>query len=1074
MRKRMQEGRAGRLRVGMLTCGAGASLVLASLASSEPLMSPPVEYTPSIADVSTPLNESDQPGADELNPADIARMMAARASGGNRGGSNKPDFPPFKEVAQGYEKVVSTADGQSFYNVWVREKDGQMLAELPRGYERKMQFIALTLGSGDTYAGLQAGDMYAKWKRYDNRLALIQPNLAVRSSGEPESKGSVERLFTDRVILDVPIVTMGPNGQPVIDADALLLGQAGRFFGAQARGLNSNLATIAKAKAFPQNVELAFEAPVAGGQLRSFHYSISEIPENTGYRPREADARVGYFTTVYRDLGKIDNQDKWVRYANRWHLEKRDSSLEVSPPKQPIVFYVDHAAPVRYRRWIRRGVEYWNKAFEQVGIDGAIEVRFQDAQTGAHMEKDPEDVRYNFIRWLANDQGTAIGPSRVHPKTGQILDADIILTDGFIRSYYIQYTEYLPEVATETFGPDTLAWLERNPDWDPRLRLVDEAERQSLVAQRQSRGVLRYGGHASGQADPTLIGDDQYDGLAGRLSQTNGLCMVGRGKSVQIAMFNMHREITDSLMKELTTEQPEIPDDVPPEVLEMLRKRIKENPEMLDHLPEELKAKLGYGPEDQDEQEGETDDESKSEDEKKDGKGKGKTDKPTIDGMPEEFVGPMLADVVSHEVGHTLGLRHNFRASSVYSLDEMNSEDFKGNKTITGSVMDYTGINIRMETGETQGDYTMIDIGPYDMWAIRYGYTFDDPKEILKEVNNPEHTYATDEDTWGPDPYAARWDLGADPLNYAKEFVRLASFHRERILTDFVKDGESWARARRGYELTLGLQTRMLGIMSRWIGGSYVLRDKKGDPGDRTPVTPVEPEKQRDALRFVIDNSFYDEAFGLNADLLRHLTNDRWWDAGGFGQIYQDPAWPVHDRIMGIQASALTMLMNPQSLTRVFDNEIRSGGLHDDPITVPEVMESVHAAVWEELDSPTNGRYTATSPMISSLRRNLQREHMERLIDLSMQGGSGSAAMNAISNLATMQLRELHSRIDSLVSGQHARSIDAYSKAHLGEAKIRIEKALEAQYIYNAGDMAGGGVTNIFLQPTQGGQPEQR
>jgi len=1066
----MQNGKRGgwmsRVRIGALSVATGGSLALASLASSEPVGSPPSEYTPSIADVSTPNDPPEQPGGDELNPADIARMMAARSGGG--GSKKKKDFPSFKEISKGYKKVVSTADGQSFYNLWVREKDGQMLAELPRGYERTLHFIALTLGSGDTYAGLQAGDMYAKWRRYDDRLALIRPNLSVRSSGDPESRKSVERLFTDRVILDVPIAAIGPSGQPVIDADALLLGRASTFFGGQARGLNSNLATIAKAKAFPKNVEIAFEAPVAGGQLRSFHYSISQIPENTGYKPRKADARVGYFTTVYRDLGKFDYTEKWIRYANRWHLEKRDSSLDMSPPKNPIVFYVDHAAPVRYRRWIRRGIEYWNKAFEQVGIDGAIEVRFQDLKTGAHMEKDPEDVRYNFIRWLANDQGTAIGPSRVHPKTGQILDADIILTDGFIRSYYIQYSEYLPEVAMEGFGPDTYAWLEEHPEWDPRLRLVSESERQSTLAERRRRGVLRYGGHPAGQIDADLVGDDQFDGLGNRMSQMNGLCMIGRGKSVQLTVFQMHRAITESLIEELESEQPEIPDDVPPEVLEMLKKRIEQNPEMLDRLPDELKAKLGYGPEkDKDENEDEPEQSDQDKDDADDKKGKDHEN--LIDGMPEDFVGPMLADVVAHEVGHTLGLRHNFKASSVYSLDEMNSEEFKAEKTITGSVMDYNGINIRMEAGEVQGEYTMTDIGPYDKWAIEYGYTFDDPKKVLKEVNEPEHAYATDEDTWGPDPLAARWDLGADPHTYAKEFVRLAEFHRQRILSGFVEEGESWARARRGYELTLGLQTRMLSIMSRWIGGSYVLRDKKGDPGDRTPVTPVEAEKQREALSFIIDNAFYDEAFGLDPKLLRHLTNDRWWDAGGMSQIFQDPAWPIHDRIMGIQASALTMIMNPGTLTRVFDNEIRAVDIQNDPITVPEVMASVKSAVWEELDSPSNGRYSAANPMISSLRRNLQREHLERLIDLSMESGSGGAAMNAISNLATMQLRDLHERVEDLLTGRNAGSVDAYSRAHLGEAKIRIAKALEAQYIYNANDIGAGGVTNIILgESTEG------
>ena len=142
----------------------------------------------------------------------------------------------------------------------------------------------------------------------------------------------------------------------------------------------------------------------------------------------------------------------------------RDSpKLRVSPVKNPIIFYIEHTTPVRYRRWVREGILMWNKAYEKIGLANAIEVYYQDAATGSHMEKDPEDARYNFVRWLNNDVGTAIGPSRVNPLTGQILDADIILTDGWIRHYWMQFNEILPSIAMEGFTPETLAWLKEHP-----------------------------------------------------------------------------------------------------------------------------------------------------------------------------------------------------------------------------------------------------------------------------------------------------------------------------------------------------------------------------------------------------------------------------------------------------------------------------------------------------------------------------------------------------------------------------------------------------------------------------------
>ncbi len=293
--------------------------------------------------------------------------------------------------------------------------------------------------------------------------------------------------------------------------------------------------------------------------------------------------------------------------------------------------------------------------------------------------------------------------------------------------------------------------------------------------------------------------------------------------------------------------------------------------------------------------------------------------------MPEWFVGPLLADLVAHEVGHTLGLRHNFKASAMLKLDDINSKAVKGKKTITSSVMDYTPINYRYESGEIQGDYAMTDIGPYDFWAIEYGYTFDDKDlpEILKRCSEPELQYATDEDTTGPDPLARRYDFSSDPLDYAKEQMKLVKLYRGRILEKFVKDGDSWAKARRGYELTLSLQTRAANMMANWVGGAFVNRDKKGDPGDRPPVEVVPAAQQREALKFVIETSFNDEAYGLTPKLLERMSVDKWLDGGSHSSMSNEATWPIHDRILGVQASALTWLMNPTTLRRVYDNELR-------------------------------------------------------------------------------------------------------------------------------------------------------
>jgi hypothetical protein len=960
-----------------------------------------------------------------------------------------PQFKPFAEVSKGYEKVVSTADGQSYYGLWVRPKDGGMLAELPRGWEGQKQFIAMTVSSGESYAGLQTGDLYAYWKRLDNRLMLIEPNTGTRSNGDPESKSSVKNIFTDRVILDVPIVCMGPGGNPVIDFKALLAGRirevftAGGGVGRVGRGVlsaNPSLATIKSAKAFPKNVEITYEMPTAGGRLQAFHYSISLIPDSTGYTPRVADDRVGYFTTVYRDLGKFTDKEKWVRYINRWNLEKRDPKLKMSPPKEPIVFYIDTAVPVRYREAVRQGVARWNKCFEKVGIVNAIEVYQQDEATNQHMDKDAEDVRYNFVRWLSNDEGTSIGPSRVHPLTGQILDADIVITDGWIRHYWVQFNEVMPEIAMENMSPETVAWLDTHPNWDPRVRLADPGQRDQIIARRVQRGILAYGGHPiaatqSAVEDETrLLGSGtEFDGLIGRTSQFSGMCLAAKGKAFDMATMQLALETMD---------------------------------------PDDLAAAYGVEPQAQPEDEGDKKDDAKKDDKKdpkKHEKKKEQKNYDSLDGIPDWFVCPLITDLVSHEVGHTLGLRHNFKASGEFTLAEINSDKIKGKHALAGSIMDYTPVNMAVKDGKAIGDFGMIDLGDYDYWAIEYGYTFDDPKKVLEKVAEPGHEYGTDEDVGGPDPLTQRYDFSKDPLDYAKSQMDLARYHRARLLDKFVKDGDSWAKVRRGYTITLGMQTRALTMMAPWVGGAFVSRDHKGDPNGRQPIDIVPATQQRDALRWVIDNSFFDESFGLTPEILQKMTVEKWLDQGGMSEAMQDATWPIHDRIAGIQSAVLTMLMNPTSLRRVFDNEYRTPS-DQDALTLPELLDTISTSVWSELDKTPSGKFTARKPMISSLRRNLQREYVERMIDLTFPGAGSGEAYKPVSNLAMFKLRQLKDKLASIVDEKGAANkLDPYTLAHLSEARVRIEKALDASYVYNAGS-AGGGMS--FLMFGQGGRPQ--
>jgi hypothetical protein len=122
----------------------------------------------------------------------------------------------------------------------------------------------------------------------------------------------------------------------------------------------------------------------------------------------------------------------------------------------------------------------------------------------------------------------------------------------------------------------------------------------------------------------------------------------------------------------------------------------------------------------------------------------------------------------------------------------------------------------------------------------------------------------------------------------------------------------------------------------------------------------------------------------LTNDILSRLTVDKWADEGV--RSMGESTFPVHDRILGVQASALSLLMNPTTLRRVYDNE-QLVPKDQDAVTLPEVLDKVQAEIWSELDAKVEGEVNARKPRISSWRRNLQREHLERLLDLAIPTG---------------------------------------------------------------------------------------
>src|SRR5262249_36778107 len=217
----------------------------------------------------------------------------------------------------------------------------------------------------------------------------------------------------------------------------------------------------------PRNIELQVQATYAGGSRRYYfggegtidargntvviHYGLAELPEG-GYQPRLADDRVGYFLSAVKDFSNDSKDTAFVRYLNRWRLERAEpldpkNPNKLSVPKKSIKFYVEKTVPHEYRAAVKDGILEWNKAFEKIGFRNAIEV----VQQRDDEDFDPEDMNYNTFRWITTDMPFAIGPSRANPLTGEILDADILFDASFIR-YWKHERQVLPADGRE-YGP---------------------------------------------------------------------------------------------------------------------------------------------------------------------------------------------------------------------------------------------------------------------------------------------------------------------------------------------------------------------------------------------------------------------------------------------------------------------------------------------------------------------------------------------------------------------------------------------------------------------------------------------
>jgi len=798
------------------------------------------------------------------------------------------------------------------------KKEYIILPSIARGISQGMVLGGMSWGFGD--------DIIWSFKKTEDKLFVIQRNVRFRAKANSPEANAVELAYSDSILYSLPILTKSPSGGILVDMTQVFMNddlQIGSEIGPGFR-FAQDRSTISSLKAFPDNVELQINAVYSGmmpietvpnskGVQVAIHYSVSVLPSvgSNGYRTRMADDRVGYFVTAVKDFSNRDDPDHFVRYLNRWNLQKLDAGIDMSPPKEPIRFYIENTVPVFLRPTVEAGILEWNKAFEKLGFAGAIKVDQQPADP----DFDPENIHYNTFRWMTANARFAMGPSRVDPRTGQILDADIIFDASFLDSWSERW---------ETYRSDPSA---KPPETAP---LYDPARPQTALA----------AGHRH-SAHCTYCQDMQrYNGFAAAYFTAAGISEDGS--------------------------------------------------------------------------------------------------------LPREFVHEGLKEVVMHEVGHTLGLRHNFKGSVWKTLDQINDKTTGRSEGTLASVMDYAPPNISPEK-DKQGLYYSQTIGPYDYWAIEYGYrplTGNETAELKKiaaRSSEPALAYTTDEDTRqiDPDPLSARFDLGQDPLVYARRQMETTLKAMPQVIERTVKDGEGYQRARQAFQLLFNEYWNAAETASRFPGGLYLSRDHKGEKDARAPFQIVSPVKQREAMKLIVSSAF--DAPKINRKELNYLGVSRWSHWGTNEPFRLD--YPIHDEMIVRQDGILSRVLGTMVLYRIQDNEFKTEP-GEDAYTLAEHLQLIMDGVFSEWsEKPAEKKYENRTPLISSFRRNLQRQAIRRMGSTVTQF---SSAPSDARTLMRMHLQTLRSQAQALVDHKEL-TLDQYSRAHLLDSIARIDSILKAE-----------------------------
>ena len=345
--------------------------------------------------------------------------------------------------------------------------------------------------------------------------------------------------------------------------------------------------------------------------------------------------------------------------------------------------------------------------------------------------------------------------------------------------------------------------------------------------------------------------------------------------------------------------------------------------------------------------------------------------------LAKELIRQSLVRLVLHEVGHTIGLNHNFKSSYLHDNIDIHNKELTKKVGLTGSVMDYTPVNLSLER-EKQGQYYSTVPGTYDDWAVEFGYSptvnnVDQEKirinDILSRSVERELLFGNDADDMrspgkGIDPRAMIGDLSSNPIEYSEKRIELINILMEGLKEQYTIAGESFHGLRNAYYILIREYRNSLTAVSRFVGVVYVDRSFVGQKSTDMPYEPVSYETQKYAMSVLENLLFSPGALKMPEVLANHLQQQR----RGFDFFGQTEDPKIHEIVLGIQKSVLDHLLHVNVLKRLSDSQ-----LYGNEYRLNEMLQDLTASVFQE-DSKTQ---------VNTYRQNLQVEYVNRLIKIA-------------------------------------------------------------------------------------------